>query len=167
MIFNIWVPVSSVSAIENEHVAQEMSVLEPKEKSHMLEWVLRGSIIVCEYRNKCSIESAKSRKYSNLNENTLFNTGVSISLRGKRQRNSKMSFLCLQLKDATYADIDEFLDAAELHGKNITTQAASVTYNPALHNTTEPFSRPITALRSPTVSQEARLLKHMFLKLRE
>jgi hypothetical protein len=74
----------------------------------------------------------------------------------------------LQLKDATYVDIDEFLEAAELHGKNIKTQASSVTNNVAIEgNNIDAFSKPLSSPQTPTVLQEARLLKLMFLKLRE
>ncbi|CAM6014105.1 unnamed protein product [Sphagnum balticum] len=73
------------------------------------------------------------------------------------------------LKDATYVDIDEFLEAAELHGKNIKTQASSVTKNVAVegNNIIDAFSKPLSSPQTPTVLQEARLLKLMFLKLRE
>ncbi|CAM6035461.1 unnamed protein product [Sphagnum compactum] len=72
------------------------------------------------------------------------------------------------LKDATYVDIDEFLEAAELHGKNIKTQASSVTNNVAVEgNNIDAFSKPLSSPQTPTVLQEARLLKLMFLKLRE
>ncbi|CAK9258758.1 unnamed protein product [Sphagnum jensenii] len=72
------------------------------------------------------------------------------------------------LKDATYVDIDEFLEAAELHGKNIKTQASSVTNNVDVEgNNIDAFSKPLSSPQTPTVLQEARLLKLMFLKLRE
>jgi hypothetical protein len=75
----------------------------------------------------------------------------------------------LQLKDATYVDIDEFLEAAELHGKNIKTQALSVTNNVAVEsNNIDAFCKPLSSNpQTPTVLQEARLLKLMFLKLHE
>ncbi|KAH9548938.1 hypothetical protein CY35_11G113200 [Sphagnum magellanicum] len=72
------------------------------------------------------------------------------------------------LKDATYVDIDEFLEAAELHGKNIKTQTSNVTNNVACEgNNIDTFSKPLSSPQTPTVLQEARLLKLMFLKLRE
>lgn len=68
----------------------------------------------------------------------------------------------------TYVDIDEFLEAAELHGKNIKTQVSSVTNNVDVEgNNIDAFSKPLSSPQTPTVLQEARLLKLMFLKLRE
>ncbi len=67
----------------------------------------------------------------------------------------------MQLKDATYVDIDEFLEAAELHGKNIKTQASSVTKNVVVEGNN------LSSPQTPTVLQEARLVKLMFLKLRK
>ncbi|EFJ12287.1 hypothetical protein SELMODRAFT_124642 [Selaginella moellendorffii] len=55
------------------------------------------------------------------------------------------------LKDATYADIDDFLDAADSQGKTVYTSVES----------------PGEGQNSNTVSREARLLKRMFLKIRE
>ncbi|KAL2623478.1 hypothetical protein R1flu_003683 [Riccia fluitans] len=61
------------------------------------------------------------------------------------------------LKDATYADIDEFLDAAELYGKNIITTDETTSLNP----------NGVGLLAPRTISQEARMLKLMFLKARD
>ncbi|EFJ08159.1 hypothetical protein SELMODRAFT_448146 [Selaginella moellendorffii] len=55
------------------------------------------------------------------------------------------------LKNATYADIDDFLDAADSQGKTVYTSVES----------------PGEGQNSNTVSREARLLKRMFLKIRE
>ncbi|EFJ12283.1 hypothetical protein SELMODRAFT_425598 [Selaginella moellendorffii] len=55
------------------------------------------------------------------------------------------------LKNATYADIDDFLDAADSQGKTVYTSVES----------------PGEGHNSNTVSREARLLKRMFLKIRE
>ncbi|KAL3690678.1 hypothetical protein R1sor_004329 [Riccia sorocarpa] len=57
------------------------------------------------------------------------------------------------LKDATYADIDEFMDAAELYGKDIVISDERTSLNS------------MTVGR--TISQEARMFKYMFLKARE
>ncbi|EFJ36521.1 hypothetical protein SELMODRAFT_404605 [Selaginella moellendorffii] len=55
------------------------------------------------------------------------------------------------LKDATYTGIDDFLDAADSQGKTVYTSVES----------------PGEGQNSNTVSREARLLKRMFLKIRE
>ncbi|BBN19378.1 tetratricopeptide repeat protein 30 [Marchantia polymorpha subsp. ruderalis] len=71
------------------------------------------------------------------------------------------------LKDATYADIDAFMDAAELYGKSIvTTDEKSSVNSAAVYSLAAPnlVAAPVTRR---TVSQEARMLKFMFLKARD
>ena len=57
----------------------------------------------------------------------------------------------IMLKDATFHEILNFLDAAEANGKEITTVLSPLEAN----------------TEKKTVSYEARVLKRMFLKLRE
>lgn len=70
-----------------------------------------------------------------------------------------------QLKDTTINDIDEFLNTADTHGKNIMTQSTSIV------NPTTILGKPDTFTASPTqapsVRDEARMLKKMFLKLKD
>jgi tetratricopeptide repeat protein 30 len=64
----------------------------------------------------------------------------------------------LMLKDATFNEIlTDFLDAAEAHGQNIPTVIAQ----------NDPLQNDLGSKRLATVSSEARLLKKMFLKLRD
>jgi tetratricopeptide repeat protein 30 len=59
----------------------------------------------------------------------------------------------LMMKDATFHEILNFLDAADLHGKNILTVISQMDneVDPAIHN----------------VSFEARMLKKLYMKLRD
>lgn len=59
----------------------------------------------------------------------------------------------LMMKDSTFHEILNFLDAADLHGKNILTVISQMDseVDPAIHN----------------VSFEARMLKKLYMKLRD
>jgi hypothetical protein len=70
----------------------------------------------------------------------------------------------MQLKDTTHVDIDDFLDQTEVTGKNIPTQTSNVLYQSS--NTVALNSVNTNSTGQPSVSQEVRLLKHMFLQLR-
>jgi tetratricopeptide repeat protein 30 len=66
----------------------------------------------------------------------------------------------LTVKDATFTDILSFLDAADTHGKNILTVIAGA-------SVTTPGGKDAVDASKHNVSYEARLLKRLYLKLRE
>ncbi|KAG0559995.1 hypothetical protein KC19_10G145800 [Ceratodon purpureus] len=68
------------------------------------------------------------------------------------------------LKDTTYVDIDDFLDQTEVIGKNIPTQISNVLYQSC--NTVALSNVSPNSTGQLCVTQEVRLLKHMFLQLR-
>ncbi|EFJ12286.1 hypothetical protein SELMODRAFT_446703 [Selaginella moellendorffii] len=82
-----------------------------------------------------------------------FEFGISHIIRSLEPYGKKLEAdtLVIVLNDATYADIDDFLDAADSQGKIVYTSVES----------------PRGGQNSNTVSREARLLKRMFLKIRE
>lgn len=64
------------------------------------------------------------------------------------------------VKDSTFADILLFLDAADSHGKGILTVIAGA-------SVTTPGDKDAVDASRHNVSYEARLLKRLYLKLRE
>lgn len=69
------------------------------------------------------------------------------------------------LQDATFTEIMAFLDAADLHGKSIPTRISSG--DPGSGYGAPGAGRAQGESAPRTVSQEARILKSIFLKLRD